>query len=204
MYFMLVRFEVVFGIFHVLFEYGCRVYKSIVLIEFIYVILQHAYLIALELGEAEALGEEVVHGVVCPPREILQALAEPYFGSEQVIIAEVVHHLEVLQLEILVVKKCSVFICVVENAVPLNSELQMENGRIEVAVLVPPSLKQRLFEAPVLGANKDFCLFVQTMFFSVKSPLGRILDFNSIRALLCGLHAYFLLVVFFVSWLQGA
>lgn len=52
----------------------------------------------MALGDREAFWEEVLHRVVGPEHEVLQTGAEAHFGGEQIVVAEVVHDLEVLEL----------------------------------------------------------------------------------------------------------
>lgn len=55
--------------------------------------------IALRFRNGEALWEERVHDdVVRPQAQILETVAEADLCRQQIIVAEVVHHLEVLQL----------------------------------------------------------------------------------------------------------
>ena len=60
--------------------------------------------------------------------------------------------------------------------IAFHDELQVEDWRVEVGVLVPSPLKEGLLEAAIAFANEDLCLFREAMPLAVQRPVKRVLS----------------------------
>ena len=79
---MFVGFQGLLGASYVLLEYALAVYEPVLFIKLIYVVCHRPSIVTLEFREAETLREEVVHGVIGPPGQVLKTGCQACFGSE--------------------------------------------------------------------------------------------------------------------------
>jgi len=66
-----------------------------------------------------------------------------------------------------------------ENAVPLDRELEVEHRGVRVLVFVPASIDQRLLEARVALANEYLRFLVQAVLLFEQGPFQSLLDVES-------------------------